>query len=229
LGSQPDALLSNLKVELEKLEPMSQSDVVGHWWPSGQIFTRDRMAMEEGNTVPAHINAMAEVVSLRHSFDICNKAGNIAKKAISHLERKKRKSLTADRVGTKVFIGHGRSPVWRELKDFIQDCLRLPWDEFNRVPVAGIATTARLKEMLEDAAIALLVMTAEDEMADGGDSRPGATWCMKLACFRTGWGSTKQSCCWKKVANNSATFRAWDKYAFPREIFQPHLMKCAAC
>lgn len=69
--------------------------------------------------------------------------------------------------GTKIFIGHGRASAWRELKDFIHDRLGLPWDEFNRVPVAGVANIARLSEMLDDAAIALLVMTAEDELADG--------------------------------------------------------------
>jgi predicted nucleotide-binding protein len=53
------------------------------------------------------------------------------------------------------------------LKDFVQDRLGLPWDEFNRVPVAGVTNIARLSEMLDAAAIAFLVMTAEDEMADG--------------------------------------------------------------
>jgi predicted nucleotide-binding protein len=66
-----------------------------------------------------------------------------------------------------VFIGHGQSLLWRELKDFIQDRLNLPWDEFNRVPVAGITNIARLSQMLDASAIALLVMTGEDEQADG--------------------------------------------------------------
>lgn len=39
--------------------------------------------------------------------------------------------------------------------------------EFNSVPVAGIATATRLKEMLNAAAFAFLVMTAEDELSDG--------------------------------------------------------------
>jgi predicted nucleotide-binding protein len=69
---------------------------------------------------------------------------------------------------TNIFIGHGRSRVWRELKDFVQDRLALPWDEFNRVPIAGVTNTARLSEMLDAAAIALLVMTSEDEIVDGG-------------------------------------------------------------
>ena len=57
--------------------------------------------------------------------------------------------------------------MWRDLKDFVQDRLKLPWDEFNRVPVAGIANLTRLNEMLEAAAMAFLVLTAEDELADG--------------------------------------------------------------
>jgi predicted nucleotide-binding protein len=54
-----------------------------------------------------------------------------------------------------------------DLKDFITDRMRLPWDEFNRVPVAGIPNTVRLSTMLDAAAIAFLVLTAEDETADG--------------------------------------------------------------
>lgn len=66
----------------------------------------------------------------------------------------------------RVFIGHGRSPLWRELKDFLEDRLGLQWDEFNREAVAGISTTERLNEMLGNANFAFLIMTAEDEYAD---------------------------------------------------------------
>lgn len=66
----------------------------------------------------------------------------------------------------RVFIGHGRSPLWRELKDFLNDRLSLPWDEFNREAVAGVATTERLTQMLDAATFAFLIMTAEDEHAD---------------------------------------------------------------
>ncbi len=68
--------------------------------------------------------------------------------------------------GKMIFIGHGRSPLWRELKDFISDRLRLPWDEFNREATAGHTTTGRLQAMMADAAFAFLVMTAEEERDD---------------------------------------------------------------
>lgn len=69
--------------------------------------------------------------------------------------------------GDKVFIGHGRSPVWREVQQFIESRLGLAWDEFNREPVAGISTSDRLAQMLNQASFALLIMTAEDEHSDG--------------------------------------------------------------
>ena len=69
--------------------------------------------------------------------------------------------------GGKIFIGHGKSAAWRELKDFLHDRLKLDWLEFNREPVAGLSTKERLEEMLSQSAFAFLVMTAEDEHNDG--------------------------------------------------------------
>lgn len=159
--------MENLKKEVEDLEPLSTSDVAQHLSPKRQIMTRDTVVIGQGTKVPPHIEYLAEVKAIRHAFAICDAAADMATKAASHLERKSRRSKAAERVGTNVFIGHGRSNIWRELKDFLQDRLKLPWDEFNRVPVAGVTNIARLSEMLDAAAIAFLVMTAEDEMADG--------------------------------------------------------------
>ncbi len=70
-------------------------------------------------------------------------------------------------IGTKVFIGHGQSLVWRVLKEFLQDSLKLPVEEFNQVSVAGITNISRLSDMLDSAVCAFVIMTAEDEMGDG--------------------------------------------------------------
>lgn len=66
----------------------------------------------------------------------------------------------------KIFIGHGHSPLWRELKDFLSERLGLSWDEFNREAVAGFTTFERLSLMLSDAKFAFLILTAEDEHLD---------------------------------------------------------------
>ena len=65
--------------------------------------------------------------------------------------------------GGNVFLGHGRSLLWRELRDFLQLRLSLPCAEFNSESVAGITTTQRLHELLGNASFAFLIMTAEDE------------------------------------------------------------------
>jgi predicted nucleotide-binding protein len=69
--------------------------------------------------------------------------------------------------GNRIFIGHGRSQTWRELKDFVEDRLHLPVEEFNSVSVAGVATVSRLNELLSSVNFAFLIMTGADEQTDG--------------------------------------------------------------
>lgn len=68
--------------------------------------------------------------------------------------------------GKCVFIGHGHSPIWEKLRDFLSVDLKLPWEEFNRQSPAGVATIQRLEQMLSQTAFAFLVMTAEEEKTD---------------------------------------------------------------
>jgi len=162
-----DAFIERLLEDAKKPRPLSASDYIAYLRPSGTQMSRDTLALTQGLWTPPHISVLAEVMGLRLPVKACEALANTAQKAASHVERVERDQVRAERAGTNVFIGHGRSPVWKDLKDFIQDRLHLPWDEFNRVPVAGITNIARLSEMLNAAAIAFMVMTAEDEHADG--------------------------------------------------------------
>ena len=167
LSEETDPFLVNLKEQTEKTKLLTQRDVVQGLKPTGQLMSRDSLAATQGLQVPSHIAVIAEVIELKHPPKACEKLSKIARQAGSHLGRKQRRSKKAEVIGTNVFIGHGRSRMWKDLKDFIQDRLKLPWDEFNRVPVAGVTNIARLSEMLESAAIAFLVLTGEDEQPDG--------------------------------------------------------------
>jgi hypothetical protein len=74
----------------------------------------------------------------------------------------------AQTVPPTVFIGHGgRSLEWLKLKEFLSSRLHLSPIEFNSTPAAGVATTDRLMEMLDQADFAFLILTAEDERSDG--------------------------------------------------------------
>ena len=68
---------------------------------------------------------------------------------------------------TRVFIGHGHSSLWRELKDFIEDRLDLKVEEFNTISVVGLSNKERLLALLDSCSLGLLVLTAEDEQRDG--------------------------------------------------------------
>ncbi len=76
-------------------------------------------------------------------------------------------NVTQGAAGSSIFIGHGRSNVWRELKEFIKERLGLNVVDYNAVSTAGMARQERLQGMLDQAAMAFLVMTAEDERPDG--------------------------------------------------------------
>lgn len=162
-----DDYLKNILSEITSLHLLTPNEVINTLRPRGTIMTRDSLALTQGYRSPPHVEILAEVLALQHTTGSCKRLAGFARKAGSHLFRKARQNRRSLTVGTNVFIGHGRSPIWKDLKDFIKDRLGLPYDEFNRVPVAGITNIARLSEMLNDAAIAFLVMTGEDETAEG--------------------------------------------------------------
>jgi predicted nucleotide-binding protein len=165
--SSPDPYLESLKEEVDKLPFLSEAEVLNSVRPTVTIVCRDTRAVNQGTRTPPHIAVLAEVHALRQSKIVCDQLSSLARKAGSHIGRRSRRRVRAETIGTNVFIGHGRSLIWKELKDFIQDRLRLPWDEFNRVPIAGVTNASRLSEMLDAAAIAFLIVTGEDELKDG--------------------------------------------------------------
>jgi predicted nucleotide-binding protein len=66
----------------------------------------------------------------------------------------------------KVFIGHGRSHVWKDLVEIIEKRLGLVTDAFESEVSVGKTTHSRIHDMLESANFAFLVMTAEDLHSD---------------------------------------------------------------
>ena len=162
-----DGFLSRLAEELDGLSMLDRKEIVTLLRPRGSFMTRDTLALGQGTWTPPHVAVLSEVLAVGHALGTVANLAQLARKAGSHLSRRQSRRRQAATVGTNVFIGHGRSPLWRELKDFIEDRLKLPVDEFNRVPVAGVTNIERLSEMLDAAAIAVLVMTGEDEQPNG--------------------------------------------------------------
>ncbi len=164
---QDDKFLHDISGKVEKMKVFGAGGFIEVMRPSGQMISRDMPAIQAGLHTPPHISVLAQVHAIRYPFTACEELSKLTQRAASHIQNIEKHKVQSDRVGTNVFIGHGRSSVWKDLKDLIQDRMHLPWDEFNRVPVAGFTNIARLSQMLDEAAIAFLIMTADDEQADG--------------------------------------------------------------
>jgi hypothetical protein len=66
-----------------------------------------------------------------------------------------------------VFIGHGGSGQWRDLKDHLHDHHGFDVEAYETGARAGHTIRDVLESMMERSTIAILVMTAEDEQSDG--------------------------------------------------------------
>lgn len=165
-SSSSDAYFKTLLDGVEGLRTLRDDELVKIGMPE-RISSRDQRAMSGKIRYPPHRVMLAKCWALTGDEVVLSSLKEALKKYYSYKKRLMSRQKEMSMVGTHVFIGHGRSPVWRDLKDYIRERVGLPWDEFNRVPVAGITNIHRLGEMLNSAAVAFIVMTAEDEQADG--------------------------------------------------------------
>jgi hypothetical protein len=162
-----DSFLEDKLTRIKKLIAPEPSIIERSAIPSGQVWTRDSHAMTQGLRVAPHQAAVAlplSAITLSNGIEALEMA---AREAASHFRRKKGRGKKVEMQGKDIFIGHGHSPVWREPKDFLRDRLHLSVVEFNSIPAAGIATSARLAELLDSAVFAFLIMTGEDEQQGG--------------------------------------------------------------
>jgi len=86
------------------------------------------------------------------------------------IQNEKKCLLPPDQQGMKspiIFLGHGQSNQWRDLKDHLQDKHGYKIEAYEVGARAGHTVRDILEEMLTKSSFALLVMTAEDRDADG--------------------------------------------------------------
>lgn len=168
LESTKSESIEEIRDEAKKLKShYTQDQLISVRRPKGQFMTRDSLAMSQGIIAPPHIAVQCWLLSWRSYFTQIEELGKIADRVATYLRQKYRNTTShKNLVDGKVFIGHGRSSVWKDLSHFLADRLRLEWDEFNRESSAGISIKDRLETMLDQASFAFLIMTAEDEHVD---------------------------------------------------------------
>lgn len=114
----------------------------------------DRFKDTSTTRVTARCSDRAHTLSLLNVFEDCHQ---------EHLETFSSSSDGAPRV----FIGHGRSQAWRDLKDHLTDQHGLAVTAYETGARAGHTIRDILDDMTMNTNIAFLVLTAEDEMAGG--------------------------------------------------------------
>lgn len=83
------------------------------------------------------------------------------------LESFKRPVIPSIKVQPSIFIGHGRSSQWRDLKDHLSDKHDYKIIAYETGARAGHTIRDILDEMLAKSSFAILIMTAEDELEGG--------------------------------------------------------------
>lgn len=170
LATKNDETLKGLRDSIVNLKDHYSMEAFAHnFMPKGRVIVRDTRAMGgSGFQIPHHLRYQAWLLERASFGGQASELAKLTKQTVKYLKYSmEMKGNTVAKTDGAVFIGHGRSGAWRGLKDFLQDRLGLRWDEFNREAVAGFATKERLEAMLDNASFAFLVMTAEDEKADG--------------------------------------------------------------
>lgn len=167
LSEKSDKFVENVHKDSLELRVLNQAVVIRGLQPTGQYATRDTLAATQGLKTPPHISLEAWLISIKSVKSALENLIRLIKKMITYFEQKRDRKKVIIASNGKIFIGHGHSKIWKDLKDFLQDRLGLAWDEFNREPVAGISTVDRLQRMLSESVFAFMIMTAEDEHIDG--------------------------------------------------------------
>lgn len=167
LDSEKTSTLKRLRDDIKQIEHRTSAQkFVEVMRPKGSFISRDAVAVSQGIRVPPHAAMRAELISLFSPFAGLEKLVKACRNILEYMEVHDMVDARTVKKAERVFIGHGRSSVWRELKDFLQDRLGLTWEEFNREPTAGQPTVDRIQAMLDNSCFALIVMTAEDQHAD---------------------------------------------------------------
>jgi hypothetical protein len=169
--AQPhDTYLTELLESLNDLALPSVTTIAKALMPptGGMVAVRDTQAAEEGWQPAAHQVVQAQTLYIRTPWNIARILAQTCERLARHIEGgSSAEEVSMVQLGQKVFLGHGGASVeYYKLGVWLHDH-GLEWDVFDRTSTAGMSTKERLLEMLDNAQIAFLFMTPEDETASG--------------------------------------------------------------
>lgn len=144
----------NLPVPLEKIEHCESAELMvrsktGGYWGYMSLKVSDwgcAVSIDAGPSVIERIGAVVKEI-LATTIDASQ--------------------LAATKRPFKVFIGHGSDSQWKYLYEIFSKVHGLSVEAFESSERAGIHTLFVVDQMIRSSSVALVVMTGEDQMADG--------------------------------------------------------------
>jgi predicted nucleotide-binding protein len=115
----------------------------------------------------AHLPRLSNVTVSLDSREKIERVFNIFEGSYSELRSSRQALEKTVRESIKIYIGHGRSNQWRDLKDHLGEKQGFDVVAYETGARAGYTITEVLDDLSEEASIAFLVHTAEDQDAGG--------------------------------------------------------------
>jgi hypothetical protein len=113
ISEKADPFLSRKLNEIEALEAPETITIERRLISKGAGWSRDSLAMIQGLRAAPHQSMIALPLSASALEAGIEKLEKASREAASHIRRIEARQRRASSVGTNIFIGHGRSPVWR--------------------------------------------------------------------------------------------------------------------
>ena len=115
-----------------------------------------------------------------------------------------------------IFIGHGGSPQWRDLKDHLHEKHAYRVEAYEIGARAGHAIRDVLNDMLSKSSFAILVMTGEDQTSDGGGLRARQNVVHEAGLFQGRLGFARAIVLLEKGAEEFSNIHGIDQIGFDK-------------
>ena len=106
--------------------------------------------------------------TVKRIFQLSQQIKNLSTNEVDNqISKLKPKTKKVSKGGGKIFIGHGRSRLWARVQLFLQEDFKLETLTFESESHTSESIVNILEGFLEESSFAILIMTAEDETAEG--------------------------------------------------------------
>jgi hypothetical protein len=134
LEEENDRALRDTRKKIAALKTHYTMEEIAQIQAPKRFMSRDSLAVSQGLTVPPHLWLETRILEWFSYGAQAKELAALARYLEKYLRKKRKmKGKSVARMDGNIFIGHGRSLVWRELKDFVEDRLGLACDEYNQV------------------------------------------------------------------------------------------------